>query len=79
MNSDKAVSVICVTFVNGDCLCFGLDVGVVGSEAVSVADARVLRDKEPVQGSLRLPSGERYPVWTRIDPEQVVGVYLTTP
>jgi hypothetical protein len=73
------VSIVCVTFVNGDLLSFSLDVGALGSDAVSVADARVLRDKAPVQGSLLLPTGQKIStVWTRIDPEHVVGVYLTT-
>jgi hypothetical protein len=80
MNRGKVSSIVCVSFVNGDLLSFGLDVGATGSDAVSVADARVLKDREPVQGSLLLPTGQRIStVWTRIDPEQVVGVYLTSP
>jgi hypothetical protein len=76
--TERKESMVRVCFVNGDCLTFKLDVGrAIGREAVGIADARVLRDNAPVQGTLMRPTGEVFfPVWTRVDPEHVVGIYL---
>jgi hypothetical protein len=78
--TERRESMVRVCFINGDCLTFKLDVGQgpLGREQVGIADARVLRDTTPVQGTLMRPTGEMfYPVWTRVDPEHVVGIYLT--
>lgn len=68
------MSIIIVTFINGDRLTFQLDTG--HGDAVSIADARVRTDPRPVEGSLLLPGRKTFPVRMKIDPETVVGVYV---